>query len=111
MAHAPQLAGSFCSSTHALPHLVVPPTHTQTLAAQKPPAPHWVPQAPQFEGSFVMFTQRALAPLPHSTVPPVHIAWQPPPLHTEPAPHTVPQVPQLPGSLCVSTHTEPHSVS
>ena len=109
--HAPQLAGSFCVSRHEVPHFVVPPTQTQALMLQNPPAPHCVPHAPQLDGSFTMFTQRALVPLPHGMVVPVHEVWHPPMLHTEVGPQMVPHPPQLFGSLCVSTHAEPHTDS
>jgi hypothetical protein len=79
---------------------------------QNPPAPHCVPQVPQFDGSVCVFAQRAVLPLPHSMTPvPVHDAWHPPPLHTEPEPQMVPHVPQLRGSLCVSTHAAPQADS
>ena len=94
-----------------MPHFVVPPTQTQALVLQNPPAPHWVPQAPQLEGSFTMFTQRAPLPLPHCMVVPVHDEWHPPMLHTEVAPQMVPHPPQLLGSFCVSTHAEPQADS
>jgi len=74
--HVPQLAGSFCVSTHLSPHCVLPPL--QTLDVQVPlthdwPAEHFVPHAPQLFGSncvTVHVVPQSVAPLPQPPLPP-----------------------------------------
>ncbi len=67
-------------STHAVPHLVVPPPYE---SAHPPPehtwpAGHAMPQPPQLAGSFDVVTHA----VPHFVVPPLHESAHPPPEHT-----------------------------
>jgi hypothetical protein len=78
----------------------------------KPPEGAWhlLSHAPQWDGSFWVFTQL----LPHFANPALHSKSQLPFLHVgepwgSPA-HATPQLPQFVGLVLVSTHCPPHAV-
>src|SRR6185437_7722567 len=74
------------------------------------PAPHAMPQPPQFALSVLMLAQYGAPPSPPQNVCPLaHVLPQLPLLQTSPAPHLVPHVPQFCASSSVSVQTEPHS--
>jgi hypothetical protein len=73
---------------------------------QTSPALHFVPHAPQFDGSTFVSTHVA----PHFVVPPTHSSAHSPFAQTCPAEHFVPHVPQLFGSDFVSAQLVPHCV-
>jgi hypothetical protein len=106
--HAPQLTGSLFVSTQ-------PPLHTVSDAEAQPAAhapllqtavvpEQVVPQAPQFFGSFAVFTHTP----PQLVVPAGQVHLLSP--HVWLAAHRVAQLPQCAASLVVSTHELPHWV-
>jgi hypothetical protein len=100
--HPPQLAGSTCSSTHALPHAVVPPAQTSPHVPieQTCPVAHALPHMPQFAGSLDSLVQL----VPQRVVPPAQKSPHAPTEQTSPAGHTFPHAPQLSLSVAVLVH-------
>jgi hypothetical protein len=103
----PQLLGSLFVFTQAPPQRacwVGQPTLEQAPATQASPAPHLVPQAPQFWKLVCVSMHRP----PQSDCPTsqVHV----PALQICPPPQTVPHPPQFEASLFVSTQLALHSV-
>jgi hypothetical protein len=94
--------------THAPLHSTCPVGQEQAPAVQVVPAAHFMPQAPQFSGSFWTSMQVALAPVPQAICPPAqpHV----PPLHCWPTPHAWLHLPQFIASVWVSTHEPPQDV-
>jgi hypothetical protein len=80
---------------------VVPPPQTrpQTPAEQTRPSAQALLQAPQFDGSFLVFTQLER----HSDVPPEHTSAHAPFTQLMPDAQALPQPPQFEASLCTST--------
>ena len=107
-AHAPQLAGSLATFTHAAPHAMVPIGHTHAPALQVWSARQAVAQVPQCVRSLWTSTHA-----PVHEVKPVEqpVIVQTPLEHTCPVTQTLPQLPQFIGSLCVVTHVAPQRVS
>jgi hypothetical protein len=106
----PQLAGSLESVTHLPPHSVwlTGQVSVQTDATQTSPAPHWMPQPPQWLALVLVSTQL----LPHLTKPLRQVKPHAPELQVA-VPfagtlHDVPQPPQFETSLVVSMQLEPH---
>jgi hypothetical protein len=77
------------------PHDESPVPHVQTPAAQEPPGPHLLLQAPQLAGLFCTLTHTD--GLPHSRSPVGH--WQVPPLQTRPPVQATPHAPQFISSV------------
>ncbi len=104
--HAPQLAGSFCVSTHWPPQST--PEHDEAMhapAMQASPGGQSSPHAPQLSGSLWRSTH-----WPPQSVPEHDEAMQAPAMQASPGRQTAPQAPQLFGSLWRSMHWLPQSV-
>jgi hypothetical protein len=76
--HAPQFAGSDWALTHAPPHRLAPPGHTQAERVHADPCGQATPHPPQFVASLVRSTH---APA-QAVVPAGQASWQAPPAHT-----------------------------
>lgn len=111
---APQ-CGFSPNVTHSAPHFVFPSPQTsvQALLMHSSPAPHLVPQAPQWSRLLVESTQAlvpASEPSAQAESPGPHVVVQAPSVQTWSLPQTVPQAPQCFGSLLVKTQELPQAV-
>jgi hypothetical protein len=96
------------SRTHEAPQAVWPagqiaPPITQAPISQRCPAPHTLPQNPQFAALICVLTHsppQLVVPIGQLTIPPEHA----PPMHTWPAAHALPHAPQCKFELAVDTH-------
>jgi hypothetical protein len=98
--HPPQCELSDETSTHALPHCIVPDAHPHVPAEHAKPSAvsQATPHAPQLFGSLWSGMQLPLQyawPVGHVHAPPAQVA---------PAPHAAAQEPQFASSRLVSTH-------
>jgi hypothetical protein len=98
--HPPQCELSDETSTHPLPHCIVPDAQPHVPAEHTNPSAisHATPHAPQLFGSLWSGMQLPLqyaCPAGHVHVPPSQVA---------PVPHAAPHEPQFASSLVVSTH-------